>query len=141
MASPKPKPTALKILQGNPGRRPLNKREPKPKKSLRCPAGLSPRARTEWRRLAPELFRLGLLTMADQVIFAMYCETSSVFFGARKKADYEKRNGAMISMEKAWGNARSFAALFGLSPSDRVRLTAATEEDDDLDEFLFGIQQ
>ena len=34
----KPKPTVLKELEGNPGRRPLNKNEPKPnKKAPRCP--------------------------------------------------------------------------------------------------------
>jgi len=30
MAGRKPKPTALKIIEGNPGKRPLNKNEPKP---------------------------------------------------------------------------------------------------------------
>ncbi|MEQ8198694.1 MAG: phage terminase small subunit P27 family, partial [Clostridiaceae bacterium] len=28
----KPKPTAIKVLEGNPGKRPLNKNEPKPEK-------------------------------------------------------------------------------------------------------------
>jgi P27 family predicted phage terminase small subunit len=34
-----PVPTALKILRGNPGRRPLNKREPKPLGNLKEPPG------------------------------------------------------------------------------------------------------
>ena len=38
-----PKPTYLKVLEGNPGKRPLNENEPKPKPSApKCPAWLSP---------------------------------------------------------------------------------------------------
>ena len=37
----KPKPTAVKALEGNPGKRSLNTGEPKPeKKAPRCPAWL-----------------------------------------------------------------------------------------------------
>ena len=50
----RPKPTALKKLEGNPGKRPLNELEPVPPvASLRCPNYLLPEARKEWRRLAP----------------------------------------------------------------------------------------
>ena len=35
----KPKPTALKVLEGNPGKRPLNENEPiPPKGSIKCPS-------------------------------------------------------------------------------------------------------
>ena len=38
----KPKPTAVKALEGNPGKRSLNTGEPKPeKKAPRCPASMS----------------------------------------------------------------------------------------------------
>lgn len=37
----KPKPTAIKELEGNPGKRPLNANEPRPeRKAPRCPAWL-----------------------------------------------------------------------------------------------------
>ena len=52
----KPKPTALKKLEGNPGKRPLNELEPMPQVTmLRCPNWLEPEAKKEWRRLAPVL--------------------------------------------------------------------------------------
>ena len=71
----RPKPTALKKLEGNPGKRPLNELEPVPPvASLRCPNYLLPEARKEWRRLAPILMNLGLLTAADAVPFAGYCQ-------------------------------------------------------------------
>ena len=42
----KPKPTALKLLEGNPGKRPLNDREPvPPRAALKCPAWLLPEAK------------------------------------------------------------------------------------------------
>ncbi len=42
----KPKPTALKVLEGNPGKRPLNLNEPKPeKKAPKCPSWLEPEAK------------------------------------------------------------------------------------------------
>ena len=63
---PKPTPTALKILRGNPGHRPINADEPQPKpaKSLRPPAWLDPKAARIWRELGPRLHALGLLTDA-----------------------------------------------------------------------------
>ena len=58
------KPTRLKLLQGNPGRRPLHPElEPQPEASMpSCPVQLGAAAKREWRRIAPELFKLGLLT-------------------------------------------------------------------------------
>jgi len=52
----KPKPTALKVLEGNPGKRPLNLNEPKPeKKASKCPSWLEPEAKKEWRRMSKTL--------------------------------------------------------------------------------------
>ena len=63
----KPKPTALKVLEGNPGRRPLNKNEPKPKgkKKLQCPSYFNAEAKKEWRRLSKVLIEMGVLTEFD----------------------------------------------------------------------------
>ena len=49
----KPTPSAIKALEGNPGKRALNEREPRPeKKAPSCPKWLEPEAKKEWRRLA-----------------------------------------------------------------------------------------
>lgn len=70
-----PKPTALKILQGNPGKRLLNQKEPQPQKALlKCPRWLNKLAREEWACVAPELHRLGLLTKVDAKALACYCQ-------------------------------------------------------------------
>ena len=62
----KPKPTAMKELEGNPGKHPLNTSEPKPnKKAPACPKWLEPEAKKEWRRLAKQMEAIGILTEVD----------------------------------------------------------------------------
>jgi hypothetical protein len=46
---PRPEPSSLKLLKGNPGKRPLNEREPKPPAGApEAPAHLDEEARREW---------------------------------------------------------------------------------------------
>src|SRR5437660_10910772 len=76
MRGRKPKPTHLKILTDNPGKRPLNQDEPEPAPGgmERPPAWLNKRAKAEWRELmrdAPP----GLLTRLDRKTAALYCQT------------------------------------------------------------------
>ena len=53
MAGRKPKPTAVKKMEGNPGKRKLNTKEPVPAKGMPvCPDWLMPEAKKEWERLA-----------------------------------------------------------------------------------------
>src|SRR5438094_577193 len=69
-----PKPTKLKLVTGNPGRRPLNEREPKPLVGEPdMPSFLCEVAKAEWRRMVPILLRMGLLTIADGSCLAGYC--------------------------------------------------------------------
>lgn len=54
----KPTPTAIKKLEGNPGKRPLNKSEPKPiRKAPFCPKWLEVEAKKEWQRQDPKIIR------------------------------------------------------------------------------------
>ena len=65
----KPKPTAMKELEGNPGKHPLNTSEPKPtKKAPACPKWLEPEAKKEWRRLAKQMEAIGILTEVDALL-------------------------------------------------------------------------
>lgn len=71
MASPYPKPTALKLVEGNPGKRALPAHEPKPdglfrKDAVRlCPKNLEGSARHWWRHYFRLLAGLRVLTEAD----------------------------------------------------------------------------
>ena len=62
MKGRRPLPTNWKVLRGNPGKRPLNKNEPKPAIPNEPPAAppfLSGYALEEWRRISVEAYRLG----------------------------------------------------------------------------------
>jgi P27 family predicted phage terminase small subunit len=63
------KPTALKIVDGNPGRYPLPKDEPKPPEvaedGAKPPAWLPPFAKREYKRLYALLRNMRVLTVAD----------------------------------------------------------------------------
>ena len=61
------KPTALKILQGNPGKNALNKKEPKYETAdLKPPKFLYGAGKAEWKEKAPLLAENGVLTQADR---------------------------------------------------------------------------
>ena len=71
MRGRKPKPTALKLIEGNPGKRAINGQEPMPPASLPdCPQHLTTEARAEWQRLAEILNGIGLLTQVDRAAMA-----------------------------------------------------------------------
>jgi len=63
----RPKPTALKILEGNPGKRRLGRGTPTPLVGVPpCPAHLRGRARVAWVRIGEHLARMGVATSVDQ---------------------------------------------------------------------------
>ena len=75
----KPTPTAIKELEGNPGKRPLNQNEPKPKKTApSCPKWLDKEAKKEWRRLAAKMEQMGVLSEVDMAAFAGYSRYGSL---------------------------------------------------------------
>ena len=82
----RPKPTAIKRLEGNRSKRPLNEDEPElPVGCPNCPPHLSAAAREEWERLAPPLYRIGVLTVADRAAFAAYCQAHGRWVEAEER--------------------------------------------------------
>lgn len=73
---PLPKPAALKLLEGNAGKRPLdlaggvNPRIEIPS----APKHLGAEARKEWKRITPLLEELGLISGLDRTALALYCQ-------------------------------------------------------------------
>ena len=129
----KPKPTALRVLEGNPGKRPLNKSEPKPTAGVpRCPVWIKGEARAEWKRVIAAIGHTGIITHADRSMLAAYCS-----LWARYKAAAEAGDDLPISYLT---HLRALAAEFGLTPSSRSRLHAEPPKDKDADEerYFFG---
>ena len=60
------KPTAIRLLTGNPGKGPINDADPQPLPvvNLTPPSWLDRYGKQAWKDHAPELDRMGLLTMA-----------------------------------------------------------------------------
>lgn len=74
MARPR-KPTHLKLVQGNPGKRALPDAEPQPAPATgEPPPGLSPAALAAWDRLFALLGPMGVITEADADALVRLCE-------------------------------------------------------------------
>jgi phage terminase small subunit len=136
---PRPTPSRVKEIQGNAGKRPLNKNEPKPLPSIpECPAHLDEEARAEWDRIAPELHRLQILARIDRAALAAYCQSWSRWIDAEK--NYPIQSPYLSIANTAIDQMRRFLTEFGMSPSSRSRINAIeatvqpTDAWDDLDE-------
>lgn len=136
----KPKPTALKILEGNPGHRPINTKDPLPKGRLpRCPDWLEDDAKKEWKRLGKILANMGMLTNMDMTAFAGYCQAYARWKGAE---EFISQHGDMVrtpngylqqvpQVSIAQTNLKimlKFCEQFGLTPSARSRLIGSDEK-------------
>lgn len=128
----KPKPTGTKKRTGNPGKRPLNDREPQYESGVpACPKWLSKDAKAVWKSLGPKLAERGLLTEADAAVFTTYCETYARYKAACAGITKEgllrdgRKSPYVLIVETAAKQLVSIAAEFGLSPSSRSRVKAS----------------
>jgi P27 family predicted phage terminase small subunit len=86
-----PVPTRLKEALGNPGKRKLCP-EPEPEVLIDLPLPpdyLNQIAGAEWRRIAPQLLRLRLLTNVDIAPLAAYCEAYARWVEAQRQLKIE----------------------------------------------------
>ena len=150
MTGPPPKPTALKILQGNPGKRALNKNEPKPKQKIPvCPAHLCKIGKAEWRRITRQLATLKLVTEIDRAALSAYCtawakyvETSLAIsktgYLVKSKNKIFYVNPLVAVQNKAMEQMKAFLVEFGMTPASRSRIALNMEpkdNDDGWDKF------
>lgn len=134
MRGRKPKPTAMKKLTGNAGKRPLNNAEPMPPTGTpECPPHLDAEAVAEWSRLTAILSDMGLLTHADKAAMAIYCQSWSQMIAAQMKL---RKEGAVVTTPKGYpiqnpwlsianAAAKQLAKIlveFGLTPASRARV-------------------
>jgi P27 family predicted phage terminase small subunit len=151
MRGRKPKPTLLKVLDGNPGRRPLNDREPDPAQGIPVrPDWLDAEAQAEWDRVSQELSDMGTLTLADRAALAAYCTAWSRWveaegmvkkFGMIVKSPekgFPMKSPYLSIADQALETMRKLMVEFGLTPSSRSRIRVAPggDEVDELDRFL-----
>ena len=148
MARPN-KPTALKQVEGNRGKRSLNTLEPTPDylQDLAPPSHLSAAAMVIWNELAPPLRRTKLLTDVDKDTLAITCTALSQYRHASAKvadllpqADDDsalqaKLNQWMIVQSMSYKQAMKGLTEFGCTPRARtaIQLQAQTDMFRDLD--------
>lgn len=151
LRGPRPKPNALKILQGNPGKRRLNiDRAPVPQGEEQVTVGIArlavpapPRQMTrdaanEWRRLAPDLIKLGLLRRLDMSAFEARCELYATWLRCRRKITrggitYEhnglqRQRPEVRLAQDCLRQIRQYDSDFGLNPAARARVAHVTGE-------------
>ena len=151
MRGRKPKPNAIKKLEGNPGRRPIPDEMPSPEKDATCPAWLEPEAKREWKRLSPWMHSLKILTDADRAAFATYCQAYARW---REAEEFLTKHGPIVKTPSGYWQqvpqvsiAQTYckimtriASEFGLTPSARSRIVMAQKADmsprDEMDEIL-----
>jgi len=138
---PAPKPTAIKILEGNPGKQKLNHNEPKPPTIIaipKPPSRLLKDAKTEWRRLAPALIAMGVLTDVDLAAFAEMCQNYAYYLITDKKildlgdrgvyamqtttTGYVQQHPLLSLRRQYYDQWRKGLADFGLTPATRSRM-------------------
>lgn len=143
MAGRRPKPTNLRLLNGNAGKRAINPNEPKPRAEIPPPPDhLSDTAKAEWMRISEVLLRLGLLTTLDRAALAAYCTTYGRWIDAeealkktgpvvRAPSGYPMISPYLVVANRALEQMRAFMVEFGLTPASRSRISVNVHENED----------
>lgn len=150
MKGRKPKPTHLHLINGNPGRRPRNKTEPKPPKGIpNCPEHVSDRGKLAWGMMAVKLDQMGVLTYADAWAleqlaenYAEILEWRTIIVDEGRMIEQTMSDGettrrvvhpGCIALSDAEKRFRAMMAEFGLTPSARSRVNAKAAQEETAD--------
>ena len=129
----KPKPTHLKLLQGNPGGRPVNQREAKvPSAIPKAPKYLSAGAKKHWRQMSKLLYDSGLISNLDRQAFGRLCSLSDQLeqaelnvqrYGVLVKSPngYPQQSPYFTALNQISKQLMNALADFGMTPSSRSR--------------------
>ena len=136
----KPKPTNLKILQGNPGKRPLPENEPRLEvERPRAPTHLSPQAKAHWPKIVKKLADAKVMTRLDADALALYCE----HYAQWAQANQELATNGMTDLSaqgvpimspwltismKAAEAMRKLLIEFGMTPSARTKVQTVPDD-------------
>jgi P27 family predicted phage terminase small subunit len=138
----KPKPTRIREIEGNPGRRPLNDSEPQGRVLSVLPdppSALGPAGRAAWSDLGGQMLALGMLEdrylPALELCCGLYdevagCDSALVEFGSHY---YTTTKGTIAShpavrrRTNALDGIRRYLIEFGLTPSASSRIKVSVE--------------
>lgn len=153
MPGPPKTPSNLVLLKGNPGKRAINKDEPKPAVRVPpLPAHFSKRAKYWHKRVAEELAQMGVLTGMDERALELLIEAYEEYRQHLETLEDEgytykttsmagdvsiKMHPAAALKADAWKRLRSMLGEFGMTPASRSKVkVSGPGETDPLEEFL-----
>ena len=128
----------LKVLTGNPGKRPLNMDEPQPEPAIPdCLPELGEVAKREWDRLVGELATLRIITNLDRAALAAYCNAYALWAGSIESI---QKYGTMVKSPNGYPVQSPYIAIanrqaeimlriaseFGFAPASRSRIATAS---------------
>lgn len=145
MRGPKPRPTHLKVIEGERESR-INRDEPLPSEAkVVMPDGMTDGAQEVWREIAPDLIDKGCLTKWDVYAFEALCEAIANFRECRDlHQSWNDGTGRFIARGGGGGVIKSpyhqmmrdhvetiakLGSRFGFTPGDRANLTIEKVDD------------
>jgi P27 family predicted phage terminase small subunit len=98
-------------------------------------------AKKEWRRISPQLEKLGLITQMDRAALAVYCQAYARWADTEAKikklgddglieetpSGYKQISVLLQISNRAAEQMHKFMAEFGMSPSSRSRVTPSPQ--------------
>lgn len=127
-------PTALKLIRGNPGRRPLPENEPKPEAKIPdAPAHLSEKSRAHWDNIAEMLHAAKVMTVMDDKALELLCDAYVRYieandqilkFGMVVKAPsgFPVQSPYLTIANKAFEQIKAILVEFGMTPASRTKV-------------------
>ena len=156
MSGPPKTPTHLRLVRGNPSKRPINKNEPQPLKGVPpVPKHFDKQGKYWFKRMAEELDASGVISQLDaralELLVEAYTEyrhhcetldregyTYAVYSdddsdeGKEREIRMIKPHPAAMMKADAWKRLRAMLAEFGMTPSSRSKVSKDKPDDDDL---------
>jgi P27 family predicted phage terminase small subunit len=144
MAGRKRTPTVLKLVTGNPGKRALPKKEPKPKGVVGAPpAWLTTLQKSIWRETVNDA-PTGVLAAIDSKTLLVFVVAASEH---EESAKLTAKSGLTVKTDKGneiqapWVGTMNRAALLmlraaaemGFTPASRSKVTAVDDDDEEAD--------
>jgi P27 family predicted phage terminase small subunit len=168
MAGRPPKPSKIRELQGNVGKRPINKNEPQFSGTPDMPdlVARTPEAKKEWVRVLAYLEAVDVVKATDQAMLTVYCMQWARYLQAEEEISRDgqttrvlktdkkgelvvidgqhvveiKKHPAVTVSEGAAKILKNIADAFGFTPSarSRINLNPNDEKEDPFETFLSG---
>ena len=149
MANPKPEPSKITELKGNPGRKKVNRDEPKyTKADEAAPKMLDKIGKELWLKVMKEMRAQGVLTKCDEALLFRYCEEWSTYIRAIKELKKKKNKELMTVAKSGYMSPNPYISMkressrilktleseLGFSPTSRTKV-AATPTTPDNDKY------